>query len=51
MTLEAIKYQRGHLEILDQLLLPAEASYIEINNVDDGFRAIKLMQVSAFETK
>ena len=45
MTLEAIKYDDGVLEILDQLLLPKEHKYIPILSVEDGWKAIKLMQV------
>ena len=33
------------MEILDQLLLPYSTSYIPINNIEDAFKAIKLMQV------
>ena len=45
MTLEAIKYKGGKLEILDQLLLPHETKYIPVNNTEDGWTAIKTMQV------
>ncbi|KAK9504321.1 hypothetical protein O3M35_010683 [Rhynocoris fuscipes] len=45
MTLEAIKYSKGKLEILDQLLLPLESKYVEISNVEDGWNAINSMQV------
>lgn len=45
MTLEAIKYSRGCLRILDQLLLPMQTTYIEVNNTSDGWQAIKKMQV------
>uniref|UniRef100_A0A0V0G7N2 Methylthioribose-1-phosphate isomerase n=1 Tax=Triatoma dimidiata TaxID=72491 RepID=A0A0V0G7N2_TRIDM len=45
MTLEAIKYAKGKLQILDQLLLPSETHYIDINNVEDGWTAIRSMQV------
>lgn len=45
MTLEAIKYENDTLEILDQLLLPGEHKYIRISSVEDGWKAIKLMQV------
>lgn len=46
MTLEAIRYQNGTLEILDQLLLPGETKYIPILGVEDGWKAINKMQVS-----
>lgn len=46
MTLKAIKWENGRLEILDQLLLPAQAkAYIEITGVEDGWNAIYKMQV------
>lgn len=44
-TLEAIRYSRGSLEILDQLLLPHQTAFIPIRSVDDAYKAIKLMQV------
>ncbi|KAL4236412.1 S-methyl-5-thioribose-1-phosphate isomerase [Mactra antiquata] len=45
MTLEAIKYQRGHLDILDQLLLPFKSQYVSINDTESAWIAIKKMQV------
>ncbi|XP_060081711.1 methylthioribose-1-phosphate isomerase-like [Ylistrum balloti] len=45
MTLEAIKYSRGKLSILDQLLLPLQTEYIEVKNTNDGWQVIKKMQV------
>ncbi|CAH0395536.1 unnamed protein product [Bemisia tabaci] len=45
MALQAIKYDTGKLEILDQLLLPKESKYISIKGVEDGWRAIHNMQV------
>ncbi|XP_049301178.1 methylthioribose-1-phosphate isomerase [Anopheles funestus] len=45
MTLEAIKYKAGQLQILDQLLLPGESKYIPIAGVKDGWSAIHKMQV------
>lgn len=44
-TLLAIKYTRGSLEILDQLLLPHQSIYIPVNDVVTGWNAIKSMQV------
>ncbi|KAF8937846.1 S-methyl-5-thioribose-1-phosphate isomerase [Dissophora ornata] len=44
-TLQAIKYQRGSLEILDQLLLPHESVYIHIASLAEGHDAIKTMKV------
>lgn len=45
MTLQAIKYSRGKLEILDQLKLPHQEKYLEINTPEEAWKAIKLMQV------
>ena len=45
MVLQAIKYERGKLQILDQLRLPHEEIYIDIYEPDDAFVAIKSMQV------
>jgi len=45
MTLEAIKYRQGSLDILDQLLLPTQSVYITINDTEDAWQAIKKMQV------
>ncbi|EPS37093.1 hypothetical protein H072_9321 [Dactylellina haptotyla CBS 200.50] len=44
-TLLAIKYARGSLEILDQLLLPHQSVYIPVNDVLTGWQAIRSMQV------
>ncbi|KAK6529836.1 S-methyl-5-thioribose-1-phosphate isomerase [Arthrobotrys megalospora] len=44
-TLLAIKYTRGSLEILDQLLLPHQSIYIPVNDVPTAWQAIKSMQV------
>ena len=45
MTLEAIKYKRGKLSVLNQLDLPHKSEYEEIQTVQDGWNAIKLMKV------
>ena len=45
MSLLAIKYERGQLEILNQLLLPHESIYEEIQSVEDGWGAIRSMKV------
>ena len=45
MVLQAIKYRRGKLQILDQLQLPHEEQYIDINEPSNAFKAIKSMQV------
>lgn len=45
MSLQAIKYSRGTLNILDQLRLPHESIYVPIRNSKDGFDAIRRMVV------
>jgi len=44
-TLEAIKYSKGKLKIVDQLLLPHDMHYIDIHSTQDGWQAIRDMQV------
>lgn len=46
MSLRAIKYENNNLEILDQLLLPAQSKFITINGVEDGWKVINKMQVT-----
>lgn len=45
MALQAIRYTRGSLDILDQLKLPHESIYVPIRNSRDAFDAIKRMVV------
>lgn len=45
MTLLAIKYTRGDLQILDQLKLPHESIYVPITSSEDGYFAILNMVV------
>nr|CAI5825657.1 unnamed protein product [Callosobruchus analis] len=45
MTLRAIRYENSNLEILDQLLLPAQSKYIQVKGVEDGWKVINKMQV------
>lgn len=45
MVLQAIKYSRGNLQVLDQLRLPHEEVYIDILVVQDAWDAIHKMQV------
>jgi len=45
MSLESIKYSRGSLQILDQLLLPGQSRYVPVAGVEDGWKAINKMQV------
>ncbi|KAI9312575.1 S-methyl-5-thioribose-1-phosphate isomerase [Dichotomocladium elegans] len=43
-TLEAIKYTRGNLQILNQLALPHETIFEPVRNVQEGHAAIKTMK-------
>lgn len=36
---------RGPFQVLDQLLLPEETRYVEVNGTEDGYSVIKKMQV------
>lgn len=45
MTLRAILYHRGKLEILDQLKLPHQEIYLGITSPEDAWNAITSMQV------
>lgn len=44
MGLEPICYNDRKLSIIDQLQLPQKLVYVDINSVDDGWNAIKLMK-------
>ena len=46
MSLEAIKYRPGHLEILNQLLLPHQLVYENVENTQDGWKAIREMKAN-----
>jgi hypothetical protein len=46
MALQSIKYHNGKLDILDQLLLPAQSKYVSVKGVEDGWKVINKMQVS-----
>ena len=45
MVLQAIRYSRGQLEILDQLQLPYEEIYLPLHSTSDAWDAIKSMKV------
>ncbi|XP_032081425.1 methylthioribose-1-phosphate isomerase [Thamnophis elegans] len=45
MSLEALRYRRGFLQILNQLLLPHQTVYEEISSVRQGWEAIRSMKV------
>ena len=44
-TVEAIIYKNGKLQIINQLLLPKDTVFEEIENAEDGWHAIKEMKV------
>ncbi|KAI5309613.1 S-methyl-5-thioribose-1-phosphate isomerase [Ascosphaera atra] len=44
-TLQAIIYNNGSLQVLDQLRIPHRTEYIPIKTVEDGWRVIKDMNV------
>lgn len=44
-ALESIRYSRGSLQILDQLLLPQQSHYEEVNSVRQAWEAIRAMKV------
>jgi len=43
--LQAIKYKRGSLEVLDQLRLPHEFVYEDVTTCEEAFDCIKSMRV------
>nr|XP_044608949.1 methylthioribose-1-phosphate isomerase isoform X3 [Equus asinus] len=45
MALEAIRYSRGSLQILDQLLLPQRSCYEAVGSVRQAWEAIRAMKV------
>ncbi|MEQ2237905.1 hypothetical protein ILYODFUR_027962 [Ilyodon furcidens] len=47
MTLEAIRYRSGSLQILNQLLLPHQTVYEDIRSVQNAYEAIKSMKVGS----
>lgn len=46
--LQAIKYNEGKLEVLDQLLLPHECKYVTVKDTEAGWEVIKSMKVSMY---
>ena len=44
-AVEAIKYKNRKLSLLDQVLLPQQVVYVDINSVQDGYDAIETMKV------
>jgi hypothetical protein len=44
-TLEAIKYSKGSLSLLDQLKLPFHFEYLQIRTCEEAWDAIKKMNV------
>jgi methylthioribose-1-phosphate isomerase len=45
MHLQAIKYEKGKLQILNQLLLPKQLTFEQIESTQDAFDAIRQMKV------
>ncbi|XP_029862239.1 methylthioribose-1-phosphate isomerase [Aquila chrysaetos chrysaetos] len=45
MSLEAIRYRRGSLSILNQLLLPEQLRYEPVDSVERAWEAIRAMEV------
>ena len=45
MVLQAIRYKRGELQILDQLKLPYQEDFLDISSPQDAWDAIKKMRV------
>jgi len=43
--LEAIRYERGSLEVLDQLRLPHESHFHKVSICEEAFDCIKWMRV------
>ena len=44
-SLQSLIYSRGSLTVIDQLKLPHELVYIEVNTSEDAWTAIRTMQV------
>ena len=44
-SLQSLKYSRGSLEVIDQLLLPHELVYVKVENCNDAWAVIRSMQV------
>lgn len=44
-TLQAIRYERGKLEVLDQLRLPHEFVYDAVGTCEEAFDCIRQMRV------
>lgn len=44
-NLESLKYSRGALKVLDQLLLPHTIEFVDVHNVQDAWKVIRTMQV------
>jgi methylthioribose-1-phosphate isomerase len=49
--LQAIKYQRGKLDVLDQLKLPHEFVYDNVSTCAEAFDCIKAMRVRGIQQK
>ena len=49
MSLEAFCYKRGSLDVLDQVKLPREHTFIKVTDTIGGWNVINKMNVSSFE--
>lgn len=45
MSLQSLQYSRGSLKVLDQLLLPHESKYVDVENTEGAWAVIRSMQV------
>jgi 5-methylthioribose kinase len=45
MNLESLRYKRGELSVLDQLLLPTRTEYVDVLTKEDAWNVIRKMQV------
>jgi methylthioribose-1-phosphate isomerase len=46
MVLQAIKYEKGRLSLLDQRALPHEFTYLPVTSVADAWKHIKVVSES-----
>jgi len=44
-ALESVRYSRGSLEVLDQLLVPHQKAYVPVADADGAWQTIRTMQV------
>ena len=44
-SLQSLIYERGSLQVIDQLKLPHELEFLPVRNADDAWSVIRTMQV------